>query len=126
MVSNPLLGALRSRADDLPVSHICLTLDAAEAELPAICAGELATAPSSGLGSNAAVPEAERRVPRAIVFGAGIPRGAGSARDGRRAGARSRHQAVAVSRQDVLDAAGDGAPGPDVIAKVLREKLAGI
>ena len=98
------------------MAHICLSLEAAEAELPAVCAGELGAAASSGLGSNAALPEAERRVPRAIVFGAGVPdEEVARVTDAVRARAPG-VAPVRVTRQDVLDT-GAQAPNPEIIVK---------
>ncbi len=100
-----------------------MTVESAETELPALCSGDLSTTPSSGLGSNADAAESDRRVPKGIIFGAGI-----SAEEIARVSAAVLAKApgirlVEVSRQDILDA-GDEGPNPDVIAKILRAKLA--
>lgn len=112
--------------------HICLNPDTAIAELPAVCAGggsssgaaDLAP-PSSGLGSNAARPAAERRAPRGIIFGAGISDG-----DVTRVMDAVKKEApetkvVRVTREAIL-AAGAQMPNPEIITKVLREILAGM
>ena len=107
------------------MTHICLTLETAESELPVVCSGNLTTAPSSGLGTNATVPEGERKVPRAIIFGGGIPE-----EEITRVTEAVRAKApdvkpIQVTRQDVLDAGAQG-PNPEIIVKILREKLANI
>ncbi|OAA56526.1 hypothetical protein SPI_07533 [Niveomyces insectorum RCEF 264] len=110
---------------DYDVAHICLSLGAAESELPALCAGELTTEPSSGLGSNAGLPAADRKVPRAIVFGGGVPDDevdrVTKAVQARAPGIKP----IRIQRQEVLAAGAEG-PNPDVIAKLLKEKLAAI
>lgn len=53
--------------------HCCLTLPAALSELPALISGDLATVPSSGLGTNAGVADpSKRKIPRAVFFGGGF------------------------------------------------------
>ena len=105
--------------------HICLDLDAAIAELPAVCAGDLDADPASGLGTNATLPAGERRVPRAIIFGGGIPdEEVAKVGDAVRASAPG-IRIVKVARQEVLDA-GAEKPNPEVIVGILRGKLAGL
>ena len=108
------------------VVHICLDLETATSELPAVCAGNLESDPASGLGTNAGLPAAERKTPRAIIFGGGIPddeveRVGEAVRAGPGAGVRL----VRVARQEVLDA-GAEKPNPEVIVGILRGKLAGL
>ncbi|KAL2163575.1 hypothetical protein VTH06DRAFT_5633 [Thermothelomyces fergusii] len=106
--------------------HICLNPDTAIAELPGVCAGGDNAAdvvPSSGLGSNVGRPAAERKVPRGIIFGAGI-----SDDDVARVMDAVKKEApetktVRVTREAIL-AAGAQVPSPEIITKVLREILA--
>ncbi|KAG7283985.1 hypothetical protein NEMBOFW57_010343 [Staphylotrichum longicolle] len=109
--------------------HICLTPTQAVAELPPLCAGALDTPDSSGLGSNAALPAGERRVPRGIIFGGGV-----GDEDLERVMRAVRERVpeedggvkvVRVTREDVL-AKGATGPSAGVIGEVLREKLAGL
>lgn len=109
--------------------HTCLTLPQAESELPPLCAGDLTTSPSSGLGSNASEPpeSSRRRVPRAVFFGGGVPeeemeRVERLVRD--KAGGEG-VQFLRVTREEVL-AAGATGPDPEVIARIYREKVAGL
>ncbi len=110
----------------LAVTHICVSLEAAEAELPAICAGELATEPSSGLGSNAGLDVASRKVPRAIIFGGGIPDEEAEritkAVQARAPGVKP----IRVLRDEVVAAGGTAGPDPEIIVKLLKEKLSSI
>ncbi len=90
-----------------------------------MCAGELGTEASSGLGSNAALDVGARKVPRSIIFGGGIPE---DEIERVTQAVRARNpdvKPVQVTRQDVLDAGAQG-PNPDIIVKILREKLANI
>lgn len=106
------------------VVHTCLDLPSAESELPALCAGELSAAPSSGLGSNASVPEPSRRVPKAVFFGGGIPE-----EEIERVQQLVREKGgdavrfLRITREEVL-AAGAAGPDPEVIAKLYRSKVA--
>jgi hypothetical protein len=109
------------------VVHSCLELGAAETELPALCAGDLSTLPSSGQGSNAAKPESERRLPRVVFFGKFI----GDEEYEHvtrliveRAGP-GKVQFLRVTNADVLAVGGSG-PDPDVIAKIYRNKIAAL
>ena len=103
-------------------------METALSELPTLCAGDLATAPACDLGSNAALPEAERRVPKAIIFG-----GAFGEEDvetvmaavTEKAGGKEVPQVVRMTRADIL-AKGATGPNPGVIAEVLREKIGGM
>ncbi len=105
--------------------HIALTLETAVAELPLVSAGELAAEPASGLGSNAGAPLSERKVPTAIIFGAGIPE-ADIARVMEAVQAKAPGvKPIQVSRDDVLGAGADK-PNPEIIVKILKEKLAGL
>ncbi|KAK3321933.1 hypothetical protein B0H66DRAFT_638444 [Apodospora peruviana] len=115
---------IRSRLlPEYDITHICLNVEAAEAELPQIFAGQLETEPSSGLGSNAGVPVAERKVPRALIFGGGIPedqvKAISEAVLAKAPGAKPIH----VTRQEILNAGAQG-PNPEIITKVLKAKLA--
>ncbi|KAK3384933.1 hypothetical protein B0H63DRAFT_173807 [Podospora didyma] len=105
------------------IAHICLSLEAAETELPAICGGNLDTEPSSGLGSNASLPVGERKVPRAIIFGGGIPDD--QVRLIREAVLAKAPEVkpIHLTRQDILNAGGNG-PDPEIIGRLLRQKLA--
>ncbi|KAK0727467.1 hypothetical protein B0T26DRAFT_672128 [Lasiosphaeria miniovina] len=112
---------------DYEVVHACFDIDSALSELPAICAGELETTPSSGVGVNSTEAEAsKRRAPVAIFFG-----GAGISEDEfERITAAVRERApgvhfVRVQKRDVL-AAGSFGPNPDVIAKIYRKKMAAL
>ncbi|TPX18311.1 uncharacterized protein E0L32_011809 [Thyridium curvatum] len=123
---------------DYDVVHITLTLQAALSELPALVAGDTSAPPSSGLGSNAAAPEAERRVPRAVIFGGGLPEeeirqvseavlgegGKNKMKEGE-GEADGGVRIVVVRREDVL-AKGVEGPNAEVIGEILREKLAGL
>ncbi len=104
------------------VVHTCLDIAAAEAELPALCAGDVSVAATSGLGSNVAKASAERVVPKVVFFGGDI-----SDSDVEKLSGLIREKApamlfVKVSKLDVLKAGGLG-PNPDVIAKVYRKKM---
>jgi len=55
------------------VVHLCTELSSALTEIPAILKGDLSITPASGAGSNVTRPENERRKPKAVVFGGGIP-----------------------------------------------------
>ncbi|KAK0636378.1 hypothetical protein B0T17DRAFT_480503 [Bombardia bombarda] len=112
---------------DIEVVHCCLDFAAALAELPALCAGDLETTPSSGLGTNAqASSPAARRVPKAIFFGGG----GFSDDEFEKITAAVRERApgvyfVKVQKRDVL-AAGSFGPNPDTIAKIYRKKMAAL
>jgi hypothetical protein len=103
------------------VVHTCLTPESAITELPALFAGNTDINLSSGLGSNASRPAAERKVPKAVIFGGGVP-------DGHVAdvvNAIGEVKVVRVTREDIL-ATGAKGPSPEVIARVLRCKLDGM
>ncbi len=107
------------------VVHIALSLEAALAELPVVSSGELETAPSSGLGSNAGAPVAERKAPKAIIFGAGIPE-EDVARVIEAVNAKAPGvKPIQVTKEDVQGAGADK-PNPEIIVKILKDKLAGI
>ncbi|KAK3303080.1 uncharacterized protein B0T15DRAFT_262894 [Chaetomium strumarium] len=104
------------------VVHMCMDGKSAITELPPLCGGNTATAPSSGLGSNVDREAAERKVPKVVIFG-------GAVTDDE---AKSVSEAVAVLApqvkmvrvtKDDISAAGSAGPNPEVIVKVLREKL---
>ncbi|CAK7205682.1 hypothetical protein SEUCBS139899_008461 [Sporothrix eucalyptigena] len=107
------------------VAHICVSLDAAEAELPAICSGDLSTNPSSGLGSNAGLSVSERKIPRAIIFGGGVP-----AEEVDRITKAVQARAPSVKpihvKRDEMLAAGVTGPDPETITKLLKARLAEI
>ncbi|KAM7218278.1 hypothetical protein V8F06_006341 [Rhypophila decipiens] len=108
-----------------PVVHCCLDFAAAEKELPAICAGEVEVAPSSGLGSNAHTAPAQRKIPQAIFFGGGFT---DEEYDKIVAAVKARApncHFVKVQKRDVL-AAGSFGPNPDTIAKIYRKKMAAL
>ncbi|KAK3326225.1 hypothetical protein B0H66DRAFT_600361 [Apodospora peruviana] len=109
---------------DYEVVHCCLDFAAALKELPAICAGELETSPSSGLGANASTAAAQRKVPKAIFFGGGFN---DDEFENITAAVRARAGPgvyfVKVQKRDVL-AAGSFGPNPDTIAKIYRKKMA--
>lgn len=72
---------------------------------------------------NALVPLADRRVPKAIIFGGGISdEDVESVMQAVEAQAPGVVKVVRVTRQDVLDRGAEG-PNPGVIAGVLMEKL---
>ncbi|KAK0625494.1 hypothetical protein B0T17DRAFT_508480 [Bombardia bombarda] len=105
------------------IAHICLNVEAAEAELPLICSGVLETNQSSGLGSNAGLPPLERRVPQAVIFGGGLP---DDLVDRVKAAVLSKApdvKPIQISREEIF-AAGATGPDPEVIARLLRAKLA--
>ncbi|KAK3899275.1 hypothetical protein C8A05DRAFT_37112 [Staphylotrichum tortipilum] len=107
------------------IVHVCTTPATASSELPPLCAGALDTIDTTGCGSNAARPVAERRLPRAIIFGGGIADEdvvAVMEKVGERV---EGVKAVRVTRADVL-AKGATGPSPGVIVEVLREKLGGM
>jgi hypothetical protein len=54
---------------ELPVVHIILTEEAAQAEFPKVLAGDLKEDPASGLGSNVQRKVDERIVPKIVVCG---------------------------------------------------------
>ncbi len=102
-----------------------MELEAAEKELPALCAGETDVAPTSGLGSNAAAPAAERKVPQAVFFGGGF---SDSEYDKITTAVKARApnvHFVKVQKLDVL-AAGSFGPNPDTIAKIYSKRLAAL
>ncbi|KAL2176522.1 uncharacterized protein P884DRAFT_244956 [Thermothelomyces heterothallicus CBS 202.75] len=106
--------------------HICLDLDSAIAELPGVCAGGANAAsllPSSGLGSNVSRPAAERKVPRGIIFGAGISDGDLARVMDAVKKVAPETKVVRVTREAIL-AKGAQTPSPEIITKVLREILA--
>jgi hypothetical protein len=113
------------------VVHTCLTPQSATAELPPLFAGNTEINPSSGLGSNAGRPAAERKVPRAVIFGGGVPdEQVAAVVDAIRApvqaaGKGEEVRVVRVTREDIL-ATGASGPSPGVIAQVLRGKLEGM
>lgn len=105
--------------------HTCLELSAAEAELPLLCSGELSATASSGLGSNAQLPVPERRIPKAVFFGGGIPEEE-MERVKKLVSEKAGSDAVRflrVTRDEVL-ATGATGPNPDIIARLYREKVA--
>lgn len=100
-------------------------MESAEAEFPLICSGQLDAPCKSGLGSNAGKPPGERRVPTIVYFGGGVSdeecERLTAAVSAKAPGARF----VRVTRDEVL-AAGAKGPQPDVIAKIFRDKAAGL
>ena len=110
--------------------HTTLTLPSTTSELPALLSGDLSITPSSGLGTNASRPEAERVIPRAVFFGGGVPddevqrvqrvitERLGGETEGKVA-------FLQVTREEVL-ALGASGPEPGVIAQVYRKKVAGL
>ncbi len=77
------------------------------------------------MGTNASLPEGERKVPRAIIFGGGIPEEE-IARVTQAVQARAPGiKPIRISRQEILDAGVQG-PNPEVIVKILKTKLAAI
>ncbi|KAK3320126.1 hypothetical protein B0T19DRAFT_468334 [Cercophora scortea] len=105
------------------VVHICLTLEAALAELPLIFSGALDTDPSSKLGSNAETAVADRKVPLALIFGGGLPEDQIKAVKEAVLAKAPNAKPIVITRQDIFDAGGKG-PDPDLICRLLREKLA--
>jgi|SRR3569833_137597 len=55
------------------VVHAWIDLETAKREIPLLLSGDKSFAPREGVGSNAARPESERRVPRAALCGGGVP-----------------------------------------------------
>ncbi|KAK3328029.1 hypothetical protein B0T19DRAFT_441956 [Cercophora scortea] len=108
---------------DFEVVHCCLDLNAALSELPAICAGQLDTSPSSNLGTNATTPRESRKVPRAIFFGGGFTDDEFARITTAVKATGAAVHFVKVQKRDVL-AAGSFGPNPDTIAKIYRKKMA--
>ncbi|KAK4181504.1 hypothetical protein QBC36DRAFT_175184 [Triangularia setosa] len=110
---------------DIEVVHCALTLPAALAELPSLCAGSLEITPSSGLGTNANAETSNRKAPQAIFFGGGFTddeyEQITAAVQARAPGVHM----VKVQKRDVL-AAGSFGPNPDTIAKIYRKKMAAL
>lgn len=104
------------------VTHICLELEAAQIELPKLFAGDLETNPTSGLGSNADLPTADRKIPRALIFGGGVPEEHVKLITEAVLAKAPDAKPIHITRQQVLNAGGQG-PNPEVIAKVLKAKL---
>ncbi|KAK3940905.1 hypothetical protein QBC46DRAFT_384098 [Diplogelasinospora grovesii] len=111
------------------MAHICVSYEAALHEFPAVCAGDLETEQSSGLGSNAELPPAERKVPRAVILGGGVPEHEVQAvRQAVLQATVDKEQqpmVVHLTREDILAAGGQG-PDPELIGRLLREKLASL
>ncbi|KAK4162796.1 hypothetical protein QBC43DRAFT_265594 [Cladorrhinum sp. PSN259] len=111
---------------DIEVVHCVLSLEAALAELPSLCAGELEISPSSGLGTNSATSDVSaRKVPQAVFFGGGFT---DEEFDKISAAVHARAPGVhmvKVQKRDVL-AAGSIGPNPDTIAKIYRKKMAAL
>ncbi|KAL2144351.1 hypothetical protein VTI28DRAFT_9175 [Corynascus sepedonium] len=136
MTTSIPLASLGARADvakeiqsrllpEYDLVHMCLSPDSAITELPGLCTGGASAASvisSSGLGSNVSRPDAERRVPRGIIFGGGI----GEEDVARVMDAVHREapgiKAVRVTRDAIL-ATGAQRPSPEIITRILREKL---
>ncbi|KAJ9150748.1 hypothetical protein NKR23_g3531 [Pleurostoma richardsiae] len=110
---------------DFDIVHSCLDLSAAEAELPLLCAGELDTTAVSGLGSNAALPVTDRKVPKAILLGGGIPDEEVERLSELIKAKAPNINLVRVTKEDVLSAGASG-PDPDVITRIYREKMAAL
>lgn len=53
--------------------HLCTDFAAALAEIPAILKGDLSVLPATNAGSNVSRPQQDRRKPKAVAFGGGIP-----------------------------------------------------
>ncbi|KAK3990924.1 Matrilin-4 [Cladorrhinum sp. PSN332] len=104
------------------IVHICFDPASATAELPLVCSGDRDIPPSSGLGTNAGLPPAERLIPKAIIFGGGV------SDDDAQAITQAVHakvpeiKALHVTKQDILNAGGQG-PNPEIISAVLKKKL---
>ncbi|KAK4151053.1 hypothetical protein C8A00DRAFT_45678 [Chaetomidium leptoderma] len=108
------------------IVHICTNLSDATAELPQVCAGRLDTPAASGLGSNASVDVADRKAPKAIIFGGGIPDDEVTAvTEAVHGAAGAAVKVVRVTRADIL-ATGATGPSAEVIAGVLRGELVGL
>ncbi|KAK4124376.1 hypothetical protein N657DRAFT_644599 [Parathielavia appendiculata] len=104
--------------------HACLNLEQARAELPNVCSGVLDTSIASKIGTNVDRPVAERKTPKALVFGGGIP---DQEVDAVMAALKEKQppaevKVVRVTREDIL-ATGAPGPSPEAIAQVLRQKL---
>ena len=102
-----------------------MDITSAVAELPALCAGDLSTTPSSGLGTNATVDASQRRAPKAIIIGGGVPAEEVAQLKAAVAAAAPDVATVVVNRSDILAAGGSG-PDPELIAQLLKEKLSAL
>ena len=102
--------------------HVALDRETALAELPAIASGDVSVAPSSGLGSNANVDAGERKVPKALIFGGGLPEGDIKAVTEALCNAAPNVKPIVVTKGDILAAGGTG-PDPDLISRLIKEKL---
>jgi hypothetical protein len=109
----------------MPVVHICLDLASATAELPAVVSGDVARPSASGLGSNAAKPAGDRKVPKIIFFAAQIPAEEVESVSAAVKASAPDAQFVQVTLAE-LKAAGSTGPNVDVFVKVLKDKLAGL
>ena len=107
------------------VVHTTLTLPTSLSELPALCSGTPSptSSPSSNLGSNASASSpAEIKVPKAIIFGGGVS--AADAEQVKEAvlAKNAEVKFVRLTREDMVAAGAEG-PDPEVIGRLLKEKL---
>jgi len=77
------------------------------------------------LGTNATLAAADRKVPRAVIFGGGVPDDQITQITAALKAKAPEVKAVHVSRDDIL-ATGATGPDPELIGRLLREKLAEI
>jgi hypothetical protein len=101
---------------------MCTDNKSAITELPALCSGNTATAPASGLGSNVDREAAERKVPKVVIFGGGVTDDEAKSVSEAVALQAPQVKMVRVTKEGIM-AAGSAGPNPEVIAKVLKEKL---
>ncbi|KAK3348244.1 hypothetical protein B0H65DRAFT_423967 [Neurospora tetraspora] len=107
------------------VVHTTLTLSTSLSELPALCNGTFSQGtPSSNLGSNAtASTPADLKVPKAIIFGGGVsPSDAEQVKEAVLA-QNPDLKFVRLTREDMVAAGAEG-PDPEVIGRLLKERLA--
>ena len=105
------------------VVHVSIGFESALAELPLITSGDVDLTAASGLGSNAALAPAERKIPKHIILGAGISDDDAQALTETVLAKAPDVKFARVTRQDMLER-GATQPNPDLIAQVLKEKLA--
>ncbi|KAK3486695.1 uncharacterized protein B0T23DRAFT_231797 [Neurospora hispaniola] len=106
------------------VVHTTLTLSTSLSELPPLCTGTFSHLPSSNLGSNAtAATPADLKVPKAIIFGGGVsPSDAEQVKEAVLA-KNPDIKFVQLTREDMVAAGAEG-PDPEVIGRLLKERLA--
>lgn len=116
--------------------HQCFDFETAKKELTALLKGDKPLIPASGIGSNVGRPEQERRTPRGVICGGLVPREEFEALHDYVRGEVSQDVAwFKLYPEDVekylpagapLPSPASGPPPVEIIAKVWREKLAGL